>query len=214
MLLNKDSLLNIFNILNDEHIEYVLMHNIDNELPDNLKIGKDIDIVVKRDSKARFGELMHSNGWTKIRHPINYVFLYAMDKFDCYRKNNFSLDCHYQLYCRSLQKMEGAYMVIPLHQIIQDSVWRNRQKNPKWPWYEMCPEDEIVHLVSRSIFAKGGFSSGYIRCIEELLPKANEQELLKRFQVVFFAFAKKLFDMLKMQEYTIILDNYLKFTDY
>jgi hypothetical protein len=42
-----------FSILNENNIEYILLRNIDSELPRNLSKKKDIDIIVKIEDKHK-----------------------------------------------------------------------------------------------------------------------------------------------------------------
>ena len=47
-----------FNFLNTEEISYALIKNVGDELPHKLRVGKDIDIIVKSDSVERFHLIM------------------------------------------------------------------------------------------------------------------------------------------------------------
>ena len=58
-----------FDVLNKADIRYVMIKNIDNEVPGHLKDGKDIDIVVYRNDKKRFEEAM-KNHFFLLSHPL------------------------------------------------------------------------------------------------------------------------------------------------
>lgn len=214
MSVEKEKIINLFQLLNDNNIEYVLLRNINNELPENLSSNKDIDIMVRKDSKASFHSLMKENGWRRVQHPWdfgnNFVFLYAMDQLEFYNKNQMALDVCFQLCCRSVNNREW----MPVDQIIQKSVWDNRRKNPKWGWYELCNEDLLIHILLRCIFDKGYFSDGYINTINELIKCVDINEVRIRAEVIFFKFTPILLECLKRHEYESLIKSYLTFIDY
>ena len=43
----------IFKLLNEAEVNYILMRNLGNEIPSNLIIGKDIDILINRSEKTK-----------------------------------------------------------------------------------------------------------------------------------------------------------------
>ena len=53
-LINRDELIDIFNILNESKLNYILLRNIGDELPSHLKIGKDIDVLIKKKDESNF----------------------------------------------------------------------------------------------------------------------------------------------------------------
>lgn len=214
MAIDKNEILNIFNMLNNANIEYVLLRNIDNELPEHFEAKKDIDILVKAESKNKFKKVIKEAGYKQVRHPWdfgkNFVFLYAMDRLEFFTKDSINLDICYQLCCRSVNC--GEWM--PVDQLINDSVWENRRKNSEWGWYELCPEDELLHLLTRCVFDKKVFNNGYRKRIEELMQKVNREEVYRRLEVVFFKFSDRMLDMIEEKQYDDILDSYITFTDY
>ncbi len=47
-------LINIFRLLNESSLPYILMRNINNELPSSLEVGKDIDILINKSDEKEF----------------------------------------------------------------------------------------------------------------------------------------------------------------
>jgi len=211
---NPKLIINIFNNLNAARLRYIVIRNIDSELPDSLRIGKDIDLLVSYNERSKFINFLIEKGFRKIRHPhCCDVFLYGVNKFDKFiNKDNVLFDLNYQLACRSLNAGEW----IPLDKKIQYSAWENKKlnKSNKFMYYSLGMEDEFVALVTRSIFDKKEFQEGYIKRIDELINVIDVNDVIAKFQLVFFNFTSVLLSMLKKRQYVIILDRYISFSEY
>lgn len=209
-----ESIIDLFNKLNAESLDYILIRNINNELPDRLRIGKDIDLLVPYKERSKFIEFLKEKGFKNIRHPhCNDVFLYGVNKFDKFiDKDNVLLDFNYQLACRSLNAGEW----IPLDHKIQDSVWTNKKINKidEFTYYSLGMEDEFVALVTRSLFDKKEFQKGYIKRIDELINVIDVNDVIYKFQLVFYKFTPVLLGMLKKRQFDMILDRYISFREY
>ena len=105
---NPKSIIDIFNNLNAAGLKYILIRNINSKLPNNLRIGKDIDLLVPHNERSKFIIFLIEKGFTNIRHPFcNDIFLYGTNKFEKFvNKDNMLLDLNYQLACRSLNAGE------------------------------------------------------------------------------------------------------------
>ena len=211
---NQKAIINIFNKLNAAGLNYILIRNINNELPSSLRIGKDIDLLVHYNDKSEFINFLVKRGFKNIRHPYyNNIFLYGANKFEFFvNKDNVLLDLNCQLTCRSLNAGEW----IPLDRKIQDSAWKNRKinKNDKVTYYSLGTEDEFVVLVTRSIFDKKEFQKGYIDRIEQLINVIDVNDVIAKFQLIFFKFTSVLLSLLKKRQYEMILDRYISFSEY
>ena len=211
---NPELIIDIFNNLNSAELRYILIRNINSELPNNLRIGKDIDLLVPYNERSKFINFLTEKGFKNIRHPhCNDIFLYGANKFEFFvNKDNLLLDLNYQLACRSLNAGEW----IPLDQKIQDSVWENKKINKidKFTYYSLGMEDEFVALVTRSIFDKKEFQKGYIKRINELINVIDVNDVIAKFQLIFFKFTSVLSSMLKKRQYEMILDRYISFSEY
>ena len=110
----------IFKLLNEAEVNYILMRNLGNEIPSNLIIGKDIDILINRSEKNKIIKFLNSNEYKIINHPLkNATFLYGVDKFEfLFNKNNKILfeDLNFQISVKSLDFGQ----IIPLDQSIQN----------------------------------------------------------------------------------------------
>lgn len=211
---NPKSIIDIFNKLNAAGLRYILIRNINSELPGGLRIGKDIDLLVPYNERSKFINFLIEKGFKNIRHPLcNDIFLYGVNKFEFFvNKDNVLLDLNYQLTCRSLNTGEW----IPLDQKIQDSAWENKKINKidKVTYYSLGAEDEFVALVTRSIFDKKEFQKGYIKRIDELINVIDVNDVIAKFQLIFFKFTYVLLSMLKKRRYEMILDRYISFSEY
>lgn len=205
----------VFEKLVGDGVTFLLLRNIDSELPAQLSRDKDIDILVHPSSLQAAHRFFQTAGFKQIRHPWNFgdnfVFLYSMTPFRMYDSKGLHFDVAYQLACRSPNRREWT----PLDQWIQDSAWENRREEPGQPWkYRLGYEDEAVHLLSRCIFDKKGFPPGYRHRLEELERLVNVSELCLRLELVFFKFTTKLMGLLKARKYDEIHRLYLQFADY
>ena len=215
-LIDPAEVIKIFNKLNESGLSYILLRNINHELPGNLKLGKDIDLLVHKHEEDKFKVFFKNNGYNTIKHPFrNDIFLYGVDKFEFkYNNNNKILfDLNFQLAVRSLD----AGQWVPLDQKIQDSAWNNMRfgkSNPGLGYWTLSYEDELVMLVSRSIFDKKCFEEGYIHRIEELMTLVSLNESENKFRMIFFKFTPHLVSLISNNQYQKIIYNYLRFKEY
>ena len=178
--LEKD-VIDLFSLLNNENINYILIRNINNELPKSLPLNKDIDLMINEDEASNFKDLMQRNGWKQKKHPLgHFPFLYGLKPFEFYFKNGIHLDICFQLACRSLNKGEW----FPLDMQIQEDLWNNKLKILDSPWkYQLSIEDEFVHLITRCVFDKKEFNNGYIERIEQLKKVIDHNIVFSKFEI-------------------------------
>ena len=85
-LIKSEELITIFTLLNEGKLNYILMRNINNEIPSNVEIKKDIDILVKYQDKVSFINFFKQNNFQQISHPHkDNIFLYGVEKFEFYK---------------------------------------------------------------------------------------------------------------------------------
>lgn len=211
---NTIKVLDLFKQLEEKEISYAVLRNLDNRIPNHIDSTKDIDIIVLDKDKFEFQYFMKKNGFRKERHPWdfgeNFIFLYAMDKLDFYIKDEMILDICYQLCCRSTD--HGEWM--PLDQMIQQSVWKNRKRNAVYGYYELSFEDEFIHLVTRALFDKKKFPPEYRERLNQLIECINERDVMEKLKVIVFNYADKLLEQIKQKKYEKIYKNYIEFVLY
>ena len=120
------------------------------------------------------------------------------------------IDVCFQLACRSLNANEW----FPLDMIVQESIWKNKLKNKQIWKYTLSKEDEFIHLVTRSMFDKKEFTIPYISRIEEIIQEINVDDVLEKFDLIFFKFSKILFNELSNQNYDHLYTKYIQFKGY
>ena len=216
-LVSNKEIVSIFNLLNSKGMEYILLRNIDNELPDGLKIGKDIDILVHKKDESKFIDFFDLHGYSAIKHPFrNNVFLYSADKFEFKynnKNNNILFDLNFQILVKSLD----AGQWIPLDNNIQLSAWENKRLEHQEggiSYWTLSYEDEFVCLVARSIFDIKEFKEGYIKRIINLLPLIDKNSVILKFNLIFFKFTPHLMKLIEKNQYKNIIKKYLAFRDY
>jgi len=215
MYINSKAIIDIFKKLNESDIEYLLIRNINNELPYRLKKSKDIDILVSYEQKKKLYNFFQNNGFKKVPHPHrNNIYLYGAKKFEFLKnKDGLIFDLNYQLMCRSLNR--GEWM--PLDKKIQQSAWENKRFekiDENFGYWTLSYNDEFITLIVRSIFDKREFQEGYIKRIEVLKDKIDLKDVKEKMKLVFFKFTPYLLEMIKNKDYENIVKNYIKFKEY
>jgi len=213
--INKNSIVNFFHLINESKIDYILIRNISNELPDFLEEGKDIDLLINNKDQEKVHFFLQKNRFKKIPHPHrNNVFLYGVNKFNFYKNTDkVILDLNYQLACRSTD----AGQWIPLDQIIQQSAWRNKQFisiNKDFGYWALSFEDEFITLITRSVFDKNEFNQPYVKRIQELYQLININDVALKLELIFFKFTPYLLDLIAQDKYDVIINDYLTFKEY
>lgn len=214
MKIDRKKIYNLFNELNGNHIRYAIIKNIDNELPDNLELNKDIDLIVRKGDKLRTLRILKNYGYKQIIHPFGkengYEFLYGADEFDFLYKDGLFLDISYQLCCKSL--MPNAW--IPLDQYINNSVWKFRHYDINNNWWILGEEDMLIYSVIRCIFDKKIFSPHYCKYIATNKEKFKEEDIQKKLSLVFFKYTDRLVEQIMGEEFEDIIRNYYQFSSY
>ncbi|GHU89445.1 hypothetical protein FACS1894202_07650 [Clostridia bacterium] len=216
--IDKSVIVDFFRLLNDANLSYVVLHNIDGELPGKLKHGKDIDILVAESEQIRFEELMTSNGFSRITHPFGrengWNFGYQLPEYQFWKKgkglNTFYADVCFKLCCKSLTPQTW----IPLDASTNTYVFENRLWNAKNQWWQLDNDTHFLHLIVRSIFDKHGFSDGYVDAIESLKLKIDQERVEKFLSLVFFRYTPRLLSLIAGKEYHKILQDFITSTDY
>lgn len=210
-----EKILSLFESLNTSSINYRLLRNIDNELPNNYYANKDIDVIVHPDSIGELRRFARDQKWRRLVHPFdiyasNTKFLYAMDPFHFYIKDEIKIDVCFQLACRSTN--QGEWM--PLDQEINRSVWESSYYCNENNWYMLGCEDEIIHLLTRCIFDKKTVTDGYKKRIFALFEASDHNLVLKKMAVVFFKFTESLYNSVLSGQIDSIHSDYIQFKAY
>ena len=207
----------IFNLLNNSNLNYIITWNINNELPSNLKVGKDIDILINKKDEKKFVNFFLSHNYHAINHPFKYdIFLYGVDRFEfkyMNKNNQIDFDLVFQIAVRSLD----AGQFIPLDKVIQESAWKNKRfekLSDDFGYWTLSYEDEFICLIARSIFDKRDFKSGYRTRITKLFDIVDKKNIVEKLNLIFFKFTPHLFKYIEDGNYDEIIINYLKFKEY
>lgn len=209
---------NFFKMMNEENIEYRLIKNIAGELPDNLKDGKDIDIIVSLSDREKFAKCMDKNNFTLITHPLGssegWSFGYNLPEVNKWKlkgiKQRFYIDVCFMLMCKSI----SPKFWVPLDKYIQQRAWQEKEWNDVLGCWQIDQKTLTAYLLIRCIFDKQNFSDAYISEIEarkHLLDDSDVQAMLK---TAFYKFTDTLIDMVYKGEYEHIVSKYITFTDY
>ncbi len=205
----------VLSALAESGVPYRLLRNINDELPEKLIEGKDIDLLFYWNDRNKIERFLKQNSFRKISHPLRKnKFLYGVHPFEFYKhvSADFFIDCHFELACRSLNQGEW----IPLDSKIQQQAWSSCTSYPIGGIRVLgLPHAcECLHLLTRCIFDKRQFTDGYIRRIEELSDMLNDAELMTVFKPVFFKFSEMLLQLLRTKRHEEIIHAHLRFKEY
>ena len=211
---NQSDVLNVFRCLNSSGVDWLLLRNTGDELPNNLAEGKDIDILVRPDDRDRMITHLVSNSFYTIRHPYDEdIKLYGIHDFDMLKTDaNLLLDINYEIACRST---DGGQW-IPLDKEIQESVWCNRIVKSMAGEDISMPSDEdlFVTTLARCVFVKRSFTQWHRKKLSELFERVGLSGAAQKLPLVFFAYSQRLLNLIQGERYDEIVEDYLSFADY
>ena len=216
--IEKNLILSFFEELTNSNIEYVLIKNIDNELPEKLQDGKDIDILVKQEDKEKFEKFMIQQGFIKRIPPLGrkngWNFAYQLPEYQFWQKEKvdciFYIDASFKLSCKSLTPKTW----IPLDDKINIEIWKNKVFDKKNNWWIMDNQTILIYMIVRSIFDKQEFKAGYIIEIEKRKSLLEEENTRFKLSKIFFKYTDRLIYLIKKGQYEDIIIDYFTFVDY
>ena len=192
-------------------IQYILLPMIFESVSDK----KQYLILIDKKNDLRFDKMMCGQKYIRSKHPweleTGHKYLYAMDKLDCYSKEDCDVIVSYQLFTTSIN--DGEFM--PLDRIIQENVWKRRVYNDKVGCYELAGEEKIIFILANAILNKKVLNIKDKDEIEKLLLNGIDYKILnEEMSVVFFKYTNRLINMLISREYDDIVQHYYTFVDY
>lgn len=215
-LVIESHLRDIFNKLNESGLNYILLRNLNDELPSKLKVGKDIDILIKKRDEKEIKKFFFKYNFSEILHPhINNTYLYGVDKFEFIynSKTEVLFDLNFQIAVRSLD----AGQWIPLDQEIQNSAWENRtfyKDENNFSYWKLSYEDEFICILARAIFDKESMDKGYRKRISQLFNIIEKDKVVNKLEKIFFKFTPYLIKYIENNQYDEIKKNYINFKEY
>lgn len=211
-------IIGLFDSLNTAGVNYANIKNIANELPNHLKDGKDIDLLVAPDDEEKLCQVMSANGFEFLTYPYGpstgWVLGYNLPENKFMKKKGteytFIVDVCFMLKCKSLTPMT----MVPLNHGFNDGALSDKVWNEELHAWELDEKRALGYIITRAVLTKRNFSQGYIEEIEKhkaLLDDPAEIDLLEE---EFFKFTPKLVQMIKSGRYQEICSAYIGFTGY
>lgn len=218
MLIPRDEILFVFQLFNDSKIEYALMTNNNDELPDNLLSGKDIDILVSPLQIELLDSILQKNNYIQIPHPKGksngWGFSYGSIEHQKWKKQwveyDLELDIQFQLMCSSLQ----PNIWIPLDRSINEDAFKLRTFNSTLSCYELDDETRLIYLIARCVFDKNTFNDIYIKEIEKRSGLLSDKSFQIKMKKVFFNYSERIIQLLCEKKYNDIIHDYITFKNY
>ena len=213
-LYKPELLLEVFQILNLEKIDYVLIRNTNNEIPFNLNHTKDIDILVNFSSRDMLLKILKEYGFKKKLHPERFfIKLYGVNDFEKFKsKGGVLLDINYQFCVQSLQEN----MFVPLDKVIQDNIWHHKSNitfdTVSVPF--MGPNEYFITYFSRLLFKNKKFDNWSKSELSNVFNNCNHKLMMQYFRLVFFNFSNTLFSLIKNNQFDEIYAKYISFKEY
>lgn len=209
-------ILDFFHLLNVNKINYMLIKNIDAELPEKLKVGKDVDILVHRNEIERCQSILEENGYKKIKHPqsveTGWQLLYGAEDCMMYKSEitRLEIDIHTSL-CVKSTMLNGW---CPLDKKINEPIWNNKEWDESLDCWRLDRKTAFVYEIARCVFDKSMFSEPYIREIKLNVDLLEDSIIEDYLQVVFFKFTSELKKLISEDAYASIVDKYYRFINY
>ncbi len=216
---NSGKLINkFFENINSSEIEYVLIKNIDDELPSRLKKEKDIDLLVRINSKDCLMKIMKEISFVRCSHPLSkrlgWMYLYGLNEYMIWMfkdsNNIFYVDVSFELSCKGL--MEKT--LIPLDKRIQLRIWEKKEWDQHKKWWIMDKETRFVYDIVRCIFDKRHFEERYINDVNVLKSVIDWVIVEDLFDKIFFNFTDVLIKRINDNDYDSIINDYYSFSNY
>lgn len=212
-MVNPEHIKAFFRLLNEKKIAYVLPKNDGNLIPDAVEDGKDIDIIVMPEDYEKFLNTMLQAGFERLPgESKKYFFLYKLRPDLYLKKDDAFFHAYEKLSCVSLTNM--GLSKIPLDDMIQDYLWKNRIWDEKNHWWIADNKITLLFLVVRSVFDKKFFRPIYVREIEARKNLLDSPEFITLCKPIFFKYTSRLIQLLKAGRYDEIPQDYLHFCDY
>lgn len=204
-----------FQTLNEADVTYVLIKNIDGELPEHLRYGKDIDLLVKSSDLPAYERAIAGMGFQYKPHPqsvaAGWKLLYGAE--DCIMRkipDSLEVDVHTSLCVKSLL----GNLWIPLDRSIQTYLWAHRTWDEAQGWWQMDERTLTVYLLARCIFDKQAFPAPYRREIPHHVAMLDDPIVCDMLGKVFFRYAPRLVELVRAERFDDIVEDYLSFADY
>ncbi len=207
-----------FSMMNQSGIQYVLLKNVDGELPSKLKNGKDIDILVHPDDRIRFEHLMRDHSYDRQIHPLGaqngWTFGYLLSEYLFFRKRDIDFDLYidagFRLCCKSFMPK----IWIPLDESIANDVWREKIYDERNGWWMLDDRTSLIYYLVRAIFDKHEFTQGYIREIQARVALLDDAIVKAKLEKVFFKYTPYLIERVREEAYPSIMEDYVTFVQY
>jgi len=212
MMKRDEKIVEVFELLDESNVQYVMLRGISNLLPDQLNKGKDIDILVHKDDKLKVHKILRKLFFIIDPRLSEYTYLYGVTEFRYYRNflHDIAIDICFELTCRSLNGGE----IVPLDKAIQSNIFDNIIFDREFHWKrELSIENQMIYEISYAILNKDGSELALKNAY-----KTNDENILKsvedKLEMVFFKFTPILMSLLKGSKYKDIYNSYLTFKEY
>ena len=209
-----NSISQTLSLLNSSSTKWLLLWNISDELPSNLPLHKDIDILVcPNDSKGLLKYLL-SHQYRLIPHPTRFEpTLYGMPRpYMLVSPLGVHLDIQLCLFVRSLD----ARQLCPLDSYLQDYIWSTSKKTELAGIPILMPSLEMsyTNALTRSIFNHRGINKAYAHHLTHIFPQCSKNVLHDLLRPVFFAATSFILDSAEASQYETLYNNYIQFSAY
>lgn len=203
------------NLVNDvcaclrKNVDFRILYDL-GEIPEKLKVGKDLDILVRGDELDLCASELKKLKFRQVIHPNSAdVFIYGAKRRLMYKREGMYVDVHRQLVVRSLDA--GQWM--PIDMELQKAAW-SLEPTKSGNSVFLPPVIEFSYLVARCIFDKRGFGFAQrerLTALNNNLKKQTRNEYLSK---IFFAFTPVLIEMIEMNSWDEIVSAHSQFGNY
>ena len=232
----QQDILEVFEKLNKEEIEYVVPRKYE-ELPKK-SLGEDIDIIVNKKDFSKAVSVLGQLGFKDHKRVLNYNLILkglrnpleaikvmykepqvSKNLLGAYEKNietkklskgEIVLD----LKNRLAYKSTSIDHRIPADPQLEKFLFDNSQRY-KEVISVPSTEDELAHIVAHCLFDKDGrFEEYYQERVKELLKEANRDKVRSRLEKIFFNAEKLVYKKMRQDDLPKLRKNLIRYADY
>ena len=202
--------------LDDSGLRYLILENINEELPNRLLIHKPLVLLSHPESWNLFPTNLEKLGFVQMLHPYGskngWKYLYsAQEPYLFYHPQSGLL---VNLYNQLLTKSVGMNAWLPLDKAVQESIWNQQPKKAKNGLTCLDDENYVIYLTTTAVFVLCGFTKDYIAELDLRKTVLRSKTCQQKFALIFFKFTPRLMELLQKGKYDSIVSEYLHFTDY
>lgn len=174
-----------------------------------LKDGENsVNFLIEFSDVSKVSKMMKELGFQKRKSPSKDIYMYGMNKFVYYQKEDFQVIFRFQISCKS--SLHGEW--IPLDRVINVDALERRTKIGDI--YYLDTADYLCFLLADSVYTEGAFDDKRSSLISYLYEKVDKAIFTSKIEKVFFKFSEEIISLIEEHRLEKVISELYKFSDY